>query len=206
MAARIAFVLRSGGEYKPEHVNDLLISIAQHAPQYEAVVLTDSPVLKGVNVIPLVYKWPGWWSKMELMRPDIEGDLLYLDLDTRAVGDLTDIRKVDRLTMLADPYRMDNPRRFGSGVMYLPEAARRAAWESFTRSPERYMFTHLEGGDQSFLIGAWGPPHIARWQDLLPGQLVSYKCDVRGKGVPADARIVYFHGRPRPWDSRVTEL
>jgi hypothetical protein len=49
----------------------------------------------------------------------------------------------------------------------------------------------------------------ARWQDVLPGQVVSYKIHVQldpkkgkhiGNGlVPAGTRVVCFHGQPRPW-------
>lgn len=206
MAARVALVLRSGGEYNLDHA----YSLAQHFDPSNLLLLTDLPEIPFPyapwETEKLRHGWPGWWSKLELMRPDIEGDLLYLDLDTRIVGDLADIRKIDHLTMLADPYRTNNPLRFGSGVMYLPESARRAAWQQFISNPGMYMQRFEYGGDQAFLIQAWGADFIARWQDLLPGQLVSYKRDVRGKGVPLNARIVYFHGQPRPWDSRVTEL
>jgi hypothetical protein len=205
MAARVALVLRSAGEYKPEHVHTL----AKEFDPCEVLIFTDHPpshVIDSGDVVPLRHNWPGWWSKLELMRPDIEGDLLYLDLDTRIVGDLSDIRKIDYLTMRAEPYRPNDPRRFGSGVMYLPEAYRRLAWESWIRNPGYHMLRCVNGGDQQFLIETWTPPEIARWQDLLPGQLVSYKCDVRGRSVPSNARVVYFHGKPRPWDPKVTEL
>jgi hypothetical protein len=35
--------------------------------------------------------------------------------------------------------------------------------------------------------------------DRWPGQVVSYKCDVRPNGL-GDARVVYFHGRPKMGD------
>ncbi len=37
--------------------------------------------------------------------------------------------------------------------------------------------------------------------DLFPGQVVSYKAHVRGRGLPGDARIVYFHGNPKMQDA-----
>lgn len=202
MAARIALVLRSGGEYTPEHVQRLAFQLALYAPDRQVVVLSDADV-PGVQRIPLQYDWPGWWAKLELCRPDIEGDLLYFDLDTVILGPLDDILKVGELTMLADPYK--KPGVLGSGVMYVPQTDRESAWARFIDRSERHMRS-CRGGDQEFFVSTWGAKNIARWQDLVPGQFVSYKADVRGKKVPPDARVVYFHGVPRPWSPSVTEL
>lgn len=35
-----------------------------------------------VETIPLIHDWKGWWSKIELFRPDLfQGPVLYMDLD-----------------------------------------------------------------------------------------------------------------------------
>jgi hypothetical protein len=53
------------------------------------------------------------------------------------------------------------------------------------------------GGDQEFIESM--QPEADRWQDLFPNQIVSYKVDCRANGyAPEDARIVAFHGNPRP--------
>lgn len=46
-------------------------------------------------------------------------------------------------------------------------------------------------------------PHVTPKiiQQAVPG-FYSYKAHVRHRSVPADARVVYFHGHPRPWDLR----
>lgn len=45
-----------------------------------------------VRVIPLTYAWPGWWSKMEIHRPDLPpGRTLYMDLDSHLVRSLKPI-------------------------------------------------------------------------------------------------------------------
>ena len=58
-------------------------------------------------------------------------------------------------------------------------------------------------GDQAFIEDALTGSTQLRplfWQDLLPGQVVSYKNHIRGKEkFPARARVVCFHGKPRPW-------
>ncbi len=45
-----------------------------------------------IKRIPLKHGYPGWWSKVELHRPDLpKGRTLYLDLDTHIVGSLKSI-------------------------------------------------------------------------------------------------------------------
>lgn len=194
---RIALVLKAGGEFAPEHVQHLQAQIAEFAPGVEIVTLSDVPVPG--HRIPLQYGYPGWWSKMELCRPDIKGDLLYLDLDTVVCGPLEDLLKVNRLTLLRDFYRdgIRKPEGLGSGLMLLPEADRAEAWAAWNpRLIQKYKAQGV--GDQAFLESL-GMEKAARWQDLLPGQVVSYKVHCRGNGVPAGTRVVCYHGKPRPW-------
>ena len=42
-----------------------------------------------------------------------------------------------------------------------------------------------------------------RWQADLPGHVLSYKADLRGgmAPLPSAARVVAYHGQPRPWTS-----
>ncbi len=145
---------------------------------------------------------------MEMFRPEIEGDILYIDLDTAVVGSLADVAAAGKLTVLSDFYK---PEMIGSGLMFWPEEERARIWRAWIGNPERHMRrcrTREKWGDQGFL-----QPLVLdradRWQDVLPGQVVSYKLHVRparmhgrefGTGkVPPGARLICFHGRPRPW-------
>lgn len=151
-------------------------------------------------------RWSGrfGWCKMALFAPEIKGDVLYFDLDTIIVGDLSDIASVGCLTMLSD---FNVPNRLASGLMYLREDDRAAVWEEWIKDPAGIMAKQAGWGDGGFIGDVL--PHAARWQNILPGQVVSYKNHVRkgktslerGNGeVPPDARVVCFHGRPRPRD------
>lgn len=188
-------VLRSGGEYTPTHVERLEAQIVTWAPSLELVCLTDYHEASWLGSdIQLTRGYPGWWSKMELFRPDIEGDILYFDLDTTIVGPL-DGFDCGVVTLLRDFYRPDG---LGSGLMFLPESARREVWDKWIEKPEHYI-ANTRRGDQGFLETVW-LDRASRWQDVLPGKVVSYKVDVRSTGkVPAGASVVCFHGKPRPW-------
>lgn len=194
----IALVLRGGGEYQVNHVSHMVTALRAHAPEATLLLLSDDVRARetGVDVVmPLRHEWRGWWAKMELFRPDLPGDFLYLDLDTMVVGDLSPLLATTRLTLLRDFYR---PLGLGSGLMRVPTMCRAAVWEDWMRKPA-YWMARLRG-DQDFLELHW-LREAARWQDLLPGQVVSYKVDVLPQGgvVSPEARVVCFHGRPRPW-------
>lgn len=195
--------LRSGGEYGPEHVIRLRDQVAKFS-SLPFFALSDVPV-PGVDTIPMQHDWPGWWCKMGMFDPSISGDLLYLDLDSSVMGDLSDMANMNRLTIMRDVYRHDG---LQSSVMFLPDADRATIWEQWIKSPAAWMQAFHRGGDQSFLESCglnW-----SKWQDALPGQVVSYKVHVRkaqrrdrefGNGrLPDGARVVAFHGRPRPWE------
>jgi hypothetical protein len=192
---RVAFVLRSGGEYRPEHVARLAGQVRVHLSEAQIACFSDVDV--PVERIPLRHDWPGWWAKMEIFRPDVDGDLLFMDLDTAIVGSLADMAAAAGPVIMRDVYR---PHGMQSSIMAIPHKIKEQVWAAFTAASERHMQRYRRGGDQAFLEN-----HTSirwrLWQDICPGQLVSYKADVKRLGhVPAGARAVVFHGKPRPWE------
>lgn len=202
---KVFTVLRSGGEYKPEHVVRLQRQVKTQLAGADFWCLSDVEI-PGVQTLPLKFEWPGWWAKMELMRPSIKGHMLYMDLDTSVVGDLSDIADLYRLTLMQDVYR---PEGLQSSIMVLPEGLRHQVWHHWIDDPDKWMRMYAQGGDQAFLERFW-IDRADRFQDALPGHVVSYKAHVRkavrkdrefGNGtMPEGARVVCFHGKPRPWD------
>lgn len=200
----ILCVLKSEGEYKSEHVERLHRQVLKHLPDARFRCISDVDV--PCERVPMEHPWPRWWSKQNLFSPAITGDFLYLDLDSAIVGDLSDLAGLNRLAIMRDVYRKDG---LQSSIMFLPEADRAKVWAEWVKSPEVWMQMYRKGGDQAFLERLWlGKAAII--QDELPGQVVSYKAHVRpavrkdrefGNGtVPDGARVIAFHGRPRPWD------
>lgn len=199
---KVVTVLRSGGDYKSEHVDRLRAQFAKWEPDAEFAPLTD---IDGT----LNYNWPGWWCKMAAFAPDHAREpFLLVDLDTTIVGPLDDILERRELTVLSDFYK---PRQLQSSFMLVtPEAAARA-WAAWIADPAKHMrecVTPQRWGDQGFLESVWGRA-VQRWQGVLPGQFVSWKVDCRpavglkerGDGrIPKGARVVISHGKPRPWE------
>lgn len=180
MSITVACVLRSGGAYTPEYVQRLKDGVDRHLTGHRFVCLSDVDV--PCDRMPLERKWPGWWAKVELLK--LTGRVLYLDLDTVIVGDLTEIAEhPHRFTMLSDFYRPHLP---ASGVM---------AWDGdYSHIFRGYGHGQKYGGhgDQGYIGGS---VEADRFQDLFPGQIVSRK--QRAKRNPNE-RIVCFHGQPRP--------
>lgn len=198
----IICVLRSGGDYGPDDVKRLRTAALCQMPGARFVTLTDMSVIGESR--PLQYGFPGWWSKMELFCPDHDdlGDLLYFDLDTVPVASLREIAAVNRLTLLADFYHLE---QLASGVMYLPINRRHEIWRLWVHGAfdimARYAGFNALGtrGDGAFIGDCYGAS-AAIWQRELPDQLVSYKIHIRDKdnNPPPGARVVCFHGEPRP--------
>lgn len=191
-------VLRLSTEFTPAIVGRLR---AQLRGRPLAVIHDDANILAGVENIPMKYSWPGWWSKMELFCPDIEGDIFYLDLDTTILGDIQDFATFGKTALLSDFYR---PKHLQSSMMYLTAADREHIWRQWIAAPDAIMARYAakptgQNGDQNFIEFALTGRPVARWQEEFSGRVLSFKVDVQGKPTPPKPDVLIFHGRPRPW-------
>lgn len=203
-------VLRSGGEYTAAHVERLRAQIGKT----QMHTISDVPCR---NRIPARYRYPGWWAKMELFRPDIQGHVLYLDLDSTVVGDLSPFTGLSRSTILSDFYRPENMQ---SSMMFLRQEDRARIWAAWHGNEQAIIESYRTrrvgfNGDQNFIQDVCERDGIAmqRFQNVLPFHVISYKCDIMRHTQPHTrwqdtwrkthhrARVVIFHGRPRPWQT-----
>lgn len=190
---RVLTVLRSGGEYLPEHVERLAAQVEAFAPGAEFACLSDVPV---PGRIRMQHDWPGWWSKVEAFR--LSGPILYMDLDTTICGDLAPLFRSDLPFVVLRDF---NPkaREIGSGIMAWG-GDMSALYETFKVDPQGHIAANQTArwwGDQGF-IEQHGPAR-EYWQNVAPGAVVSWKKHCQG-GIPDGARVVAFHGKPRPWE------
>lgn len=195
----VASVLRSGGDFTPEHVQQLRHAVATnlHRP-HRFVCLSDLEV-PGIEVIPLLHGWPKWWSKIELFRSGIfEGRVVYLDLDTWIINSLDALFAWNgKFAMLSDFYHLHKP---ASGMMmWTPSPVSEEIYSRMVDQEDQRDWMVRYGGrwDQEYI----GPivPDAHRIQDLFPGKVVSWKIHCAEDGIPQDAAVVFFHGQPRPW-------
>lgn len=204
----VACVLKTGTwknramniSYSAKHVQWLQSMVHRHCGiNQDFVCLTDTQV-EGVKTLPLKSNLPGWWSKIELFREFKE--CFYIDLDTVIVGDISELLNYKHaFTALRNFSSAKNTNRMGSAVM---------AWNgdysfiynSFMENYKRYIIeytTSEKWGDQGYINNKLGGK-FNRWQDLFPGYIVSQKIDMKNNVVPKGARVVCFHGKPKPWE------
>lgn len=88
----VATVLRTGGHYTAEWVTRLERGARRFLQPDRFVCLTDAKDV-GCERIALINRWPGWWAKLELWRPDLfeEGLVFYIDLDTLILQDFQEV-------------------------------------------------------------------------------------------------------------------
>lgn len=202
MTLKVICVLRSGGIYDATWVARLKAGVERHlSVPHHFICFSDVPVPCART--PLKHNWPGWWSKMEIFQ--IDGPALYIDLDTAVTGSLDDIAEQAenwQFTVLRDFYR---EKGIGSGVMAWNVDLRRL-YDEFRADADAHIARIRTRGDQHFIEERVRAGGIARWQDVLPGQIVSYKAHVRAReniheigdgSLPPDARLVCLHGQPK---------
>jgi hypothetical protein len=201
----VVMVLKAGGLYAPNHVTRLAKQVRAYAPAGTEIIcltdLGDEVIGRAHLVLKLQHGWPGWFAKIELGR--LPGPILYLDLDTTIIGDLTpllDVAERHDLVACGSFWEPGDPHKINSSVMaWRGDIA--AIYDAFARDPERFMqeYSTLEKhGDQAF-IADHCPVPIETWQDLLPGHVMSFKLDAFSGKALDECRIVVSHGLPKPW-------
>lgn len=195
----VVCVLKSGGpDYGPGNVEALRDNLRRHSDA-RLVCFSDVPV--PCERIPLIHDWPGWWSKIEVFRFTYPESVLYVDLDTVFLQDPAPLFR-ERFTMLA---RLGRPGDVGSGIMSWRGDYSRV-YDRFRANPGKFIAEYkstAKWGDQGFIRDTVGLPNIATYQVK---ECASYKghCTAMGKrpfSLPhPDVSVVYFHGRPRPWE------
>jgi hypothetical protein len=212
----IVCVLRSGGAYTPEYVHRLQQGLRSYLRiPHRVVILTDmDPTLFGhvqdsvqsCTVMPLMYNWPGWWSKLEVFRL-VDRPTLYFDLDTIIKGDITDI--VEWLITTESPTFfgledwLEPTKTINSSVMYWLGNFHFLTGE-FAVDPERYMQQYRKWplvGDQGYITERVVPNGLFRAiQPYFPGRFVSYK---KSELVDREkASVICFHGSPKPHERK----
>lgn len=200
--------LKWGTKFGPEYVNNLYNGIARntsvefsfHCLTDDATGLTDKIITHDLPYAVL----DGWWNKLYLFSNELQltkGEkIFYVDLDTVITGNLDDIINHDckHITVLRDFYTglaksvvgNDN---VGSGLMSWYHGDYTFIWDSFIENPEIAIESVHPHGDQKWIQNCISDRIY--WQDVVPNQVVSFKVHCK-EGLPDDARIICYHGKP----------
>jgi hypothetical protein len=205
----IASVLKLGGIYDETYVNKLASTIKRHVTKkYKFVCLTDSKDIDLIDkklvdhIIPLEFNFKGWWSKMELFRPELfsESQVLYFDLDTLIVKNIDEVTSYggDFLT-LRDFNTLVN---VSSGILGW-KANKQNIFYKFIRSllSSEIILDQFYGGDQQAIEFLYDGK-IDWFQDLFPNIMAPFKYECYNSettkiSLPEKASVICFHSKPK---------
>jgi len=182
----VACVLKSGGVFTPEWVYRLQTQCSRYLPAHNFVCLTDLEL--DCETIPLENDWPGFWSKLELWRPDIlTGRNVFFDLDTLIVRDASCL--FDYNGNLAGIDDFFHPSLTATGVLAWDGSTTRNIWAWIQNNPPPF-----EGRSDRYLDPLFSTAD--RLQVYYPGLIGSYKAHHLADGARGYS-VVCFHGKPR---------
>lgn len=192
--------VKAGTAYGPEYVTKLHAMVSRHLTlPFRFECFTDKPV-EGINCRPIIDNLPGWWGKLGLFAPGIfEDRVLFFDLDTVILGSLDQIAAYEGPFAILQDFMF--PPHYGSGVMaWMPSAKTETIWSRWNESgrplPER--------GDQKCIEDVLRSVNMTPdlWHELHPQSFVSYKLDCFYRPPVSDAKVVCFHGKPKPHECK----
>lgn len=200
----IACVLKRSKIYTHVDVNRLFNMVSTHVSiPFKFVCFTDdtADIDPRVECCKLENDYPTWWSKIEMFNSKnyYDRNIFFFDLDTVILSNIDHIVSREyKFAGLRDFYHLN---RFASGIMAWHQTGRYKIYETFKLTSRKVMNACL-GGDQEFISNCLRNEYEF-FQDLFPNEIVSYKVHCK-KGnletVPNGAKIVCFHGKPKPAD------
>jgi hypothetical protein len=198
--------LKWGTKYGSEYVNNLYAGVKRNTTvdfKFWCFTEDSTGIRSEVLTTPLLYanKLDSWWNKLCLFSNDIpipKGEtIFYIDLDTLVIDNINEflVLDYDRLTMLKDFYHgiVKSANCYGSGLMAWKHGAYNFIWTRFISNAKKYVEQAGTYGDQWWIEK--NVKTVKIWQDLFPDQVVSFKLHCR-KGIPKNAKIICYHGRP----------
>lgn len=205
--------------FGPETVNTLRRMVARHYPApHRFVCVTD--VADGIDLsVEIVPAWndfaqipsphggtnPSCYRRLRAFAPDVGAvfgpRFVSLDLDCVITGDLRPLwDRPEDFVIWGDT----NPTTAYNGSMMLMTAgARPQVWTRFdpATSPHQAKASGCFGSDQGWISYCLGPGERKWTRD---DGVYSFRNDIAAaRTLPANARIVFFHGRHDPWNSYV---
>lgn len=207
--------------FSAAQVNTLQRMIARNYPApHRVFCVTDQAegIDPGVTVVP---DWkdyadlpspsgrrnPSCYRRLRAFAPEMADTFgprfVLLDLDTVIAGDLRPlVDRPDDFVIWGDT----NPRTYYNGSLILMTAgARSKVWTTFhpIESPRASYRAGHHGSDQGWISYCLGP-HEQKWSTA--DGVYSYKNHLRQMTqLPANARVVSFHGEFDPWDAHVQQ-
>lgn len=205
-------------EFGPSTVNTAAAMVRRHYPhKIRVICVTDdaSGIDSSVEVLPLWNdfsdvpsphggKNPSCYRRLRMFHPDIGSAFgrrfVSMDLDTVIVGDLLPVWDRPQDFVAWGDTNTQPGSHYNGSMMLLTAGSRPAVWTDFNpaTSPAIAKRAQCFGSDQGWISYRLGAGE-ARWSKA--DGVYSYRNHLRPHGgrLPADARIVFWHGNQDPW-------
>lgn len=192
-----AICVKTGSKYPSEYANKLARALIRNGYKGKLACITDNPVDLDRNIVnPVIMPNPdqSWWDKLYVFSWEhgINDSLTYYDLDMVIVGNVSCFE--DWGSFITGS-RFDDPKFINSTLMHIPKNFGKELWETFKENKQKVKKSS-SNWDSKYLDSMVTPK--ARWQDLYPNSLISYKYHARDFGLRKNTRAVSFHGKPNP--------
>lgn len=200
----IACVLRSNGNYSSDKVWKLYHNIKKftNLNDIDFICLSDDPNVPGYHA--LEHNFPTWWAKIELFKESyvqMPSRILYLDLDTVILGDLSKFFNSKGLYMLED-FNLKTP---ASGFMMWDSGTVNFIYEDFIKCKDPMNPIHKVNhhqkvyGDQSWIEKClrYHRYPINFFQKTFKNEVLSWPRN--SKNMPRGS-VVCFYGKVKPWN------
>jgi len=186
----VVCVLRPGGKvgYDVAWVEKLKNSVARNLTmEHKFICLSDVDV--PCERIPLIGTGAGFWSKLELFRPNIfNGPVLYIDLDTVICANLDDI--VNKIKDQQFVMLLETDKNVVSSAVMWWQGDHSYLWDHYINTPEGVLQEKYSKmpryGDQAFIEDYTDHTLL---QDYIPTEWVGWSSQ---PVAPADTKILIF--------------
>ncbi len=191
--------LKWGEKYDADYVNKLYAGVKRNTTvAFTFHCFTDDPI--NINSAVVIHPLPvnnieGWWNKLFLFSNDIDidGRVLFIDLDTLITGNIDEIIKIDKGFIMLKDFFHPMQNNDGSGLMSFDTKQNTNIWHEFIKNPAENSKALHPHGDQKWIVKF--VKNITHWQDIVPKQVVSFKIHCGG-GLPDNTTVVCYHGKP----------
>jgi hypothetical protein len=186
----VVCVLRHGGKvgYDASWVEKLKNSVARNlTSEHKFICLSDCDV--PCERIPLICDGAGFWSKLELFRPELfNGPVLYIDLDTVICANLDDM--VNQIKNQQFVMLLETDKNVVSSAVMWWQGDHSYLWDQYIKTPKEALKQQYSKmpryGDQAFIQDYTKHTLL---QEHIPESWVGWSSQPE---VSADAKVLIF--------------
>lgn len=219
MAQQTIICIKWGQRYGADYVNRLASMVKRHTRRQTRLVCftedargidpwVEIAPLPAFPNIPARVQWTGW-RKLSLWQyplHDLEGDVLFFDLDVVITGGIDDFFDFEPGRYAVAENWSEMGQNIGNTTVYrFPAGRMRAIYEDFNRDPETFLAKYRN--EQKYISGEaadmvfWPAEWCASFKhNLLPSWPLRFFVTPR---LPASVKLVAFTGKPDPDEAAV---